>query len=133
MPAAALVVASACQTALVEGSSLPDEYLGLSSGFLMAGVPCYIGTLWPADDVPAALTSIRLYELLYPADDAEPLTPALALQEAQRWLRSLTGRELVAFADRHPAFRAVAAHRSSWPRRWRTSACTIRSRPGRLR
>ncbi|MEU4164191.1 CHAT domain-containing protein, partial [Actinoplanes sp. NPDC026670] len=101
---ARLVVASACQTATVETARNPDEYVGLPAGFLTAGVPCFVGTLWPAGDLPSALLTTRFYELLF--DAGRPADEALG--GAQRWLRDLTGADLVAYLDDHPALAEVA-------------------------
>src|SRR5258708_23793989 len=43
---ARLAVLSACQTAIADFSKLPEEAIGLPSGFLQAGVPGVVGTLW---------------------------------------------------------------------------------------
>jgi CHAT domain-containing protein len=100
---ARMVVASACQTAVTDMNRTPDEFLGLGAGFLAAGVPCFVGTLWPADDVPAALVMSRFYELLaghgLPADEA--------LRQAQRWLRDLDGRRLHQYLTADPGLAAV--------------------------
>lgn len=100
---ARLVVASACQTAVTDLARVPDEFVGLGAGFLAAGVPCFLGTLWPADDVPAGLLMSRFYELLaghdLPADEA--------LRQAQRWLRGLDGRALHAYLAASPGLTAA--------------------------
>ncbi|UMP07237.1 CHAT domain-containing protein [Amycolatopsis sp. EV170708-02-1] len=88
---ARLVTASACQTAVTEFMRLPDEVFGLPAGFLAAGTPAVIGTLWPTDDLAAALVMARFYRLHL----QEALPPAKALRGAQLWLRALTGEQLV--------------------------------------
>ena len=74
-----LLVLSACRTALA------DNYIGLTSAFLYAGVRTVIASLWEADDFFAALLMIRLYQEL-------PCQPSvsLALQAAQNWLRAIS-------------------------------------------
>ncbi|NCC34769.1 MAG: CHAT domain-containing protein, partial [Chloroflexia bacterium] len=57
-----LVVLSACQTAITDFQRLPDESIGLPGGFLQAGVPAVIGTLWSVDDLSTALLMHRFYE-----------------------------------------------------------------------
>jgi CHAT domain-containing protein/tetratricopeptide (TPR) repeat protein len=107
--APALVIASACQTAVTDVSRLPDEYIGLAAGFLQSGVSTFIGTMWPTGDLAATLMTMRLVELMYPADGSEPgMSPAVALQRARIWLRDLTGEELVDFAVANPSLREVA-------------------------
>ena len=107
--APALVLASACQTAVVDARELPDEFVGLPAGFLLSGVAAFIGTLWPAGDVPAALMTMRLIQLLFPRDRSVAAPPpALALQQSSKWLRELTGDEFIVFAAANPALQIVA-------------------------
>ncbi len=108
---ARLVVASACQTAVIDGTRLPDEVLGLPSGFLQAGTPCFIGTLWPVADLSSALLMTHFYELHCPDPGAAALPADQALCHAAVWLRDLDGRSLDAYLARHPklAAKAVAA------------------------
>src|SRR5205807_1809002 len=46
-----MTVLSACQTALTDFQHLPDEVIGLHAGFLQAGIPSVIGTLWSVNDL----------------------------------------------------------------------------------
>jgi CHAT domain-containing protein len=100
---ARLVVASACQTAVVEATRTPDEFIGLAAGFLVAGVPCFVGTMWPSDDVPSALVTSRFYELT----GGDGLAPDEALRQAQLWLRDLDGTGLLAHLESHQDLAAV--------------------------
>jgi CHAT domain-containing protein len=100
---ARIVVASACQTAVTDMTRTPDEFVGLGAGFLAAGVPCFVGTLWSADDLPAALVMSRFYELL--AGDGLPA--GQAMRHAQRWLRDLDGRGLCDYLTANPGLAAV--------------------------
>jgi len=52
---ASLVVLSACQTGVADPDDLADEYLGLTAGFLFAGAPAVISTLWPVNDLATML------------------------------------------------------------------------------
>jgi len=61
---ARLAVLSACQTALTDLESLPDEVIGMPAGFLEAGVTAVIATLWSVDDFSTAIVMIRFYELV---------------------------------------------------------------------
>jgi CHAT domain-containing protein/tetratricopeptide (TPR) repeat protein len=104
-----LVLASACQSATVDVRRLPDEFVGLPTGFLVSGVATFIGTLWPTGDVPAALMTMRIIELMFPRDpSAEALSPARALQRARAWLRNLTGAEFTRFAASSRSLQEVA-------------------------
>src|SRR5215467_6226240 len=50
-----LVVLSACQTGIVDFDKLPEEAIGLPGGFLQAGAPGVVGTLWSVNDLSTAL------------------------------------------------------------------------------
>jgi CHAT domain-containing protein len=94
---ARLAVLSACQTAVRDVRSLPDELIALPAGFLEAGVPGVVGTLWPVDDIAATLLMVRWYHFLLRGDPERgggPMEPAEALRKAQIWLRELTVAEL---------------------------------------
>jgi CHAT domain-containing protein/tetratricopeptide (TPR) repeat protein len=102
---ARLVVASACQTAVTDMARVPDEFVGLAAGFLTAGVPCFVGTLWPSADIPSALVMSRFYQLM-----AGGLTCGEALRQAQLWLRDLDGAGLHAYLMANPGIAAVRPH-----------------------
>jgi CHAT domain-containing protein/tetratricopeptide (TPR) repeat protein len=85
-----LVVLSACQTAITDFKDLPEEAIGLPGGFVQAGVPGVVGTLWPVNDLSTMLLMVKFYE----AHLKEGLTPASALRKAQLWLRGVTNAEL---------------------------------------
>lgn len=84
-----LVTLSACETGLTE-SKTSDEYIGLPFGFLLAGSPSMVSTLWKVDELASTLLLIRFYENL------ETLSTVTALNEAQQWLRNLTSEGLEA-------------------------------------
>lgn len=76
--AADLVVLSACRTAL--GRDYKGEGLvGLARGFMYAGAPRVVGSLWPSDDKASAELMVRFYRKLL----REGLRPAAALRAAQ--------------------------------------------------
>jgi CHAT domain-containing protein/predicted LPLAT superfamily acyltransferase len=85
-----LVTLSACETGLTDIRQSPDEYLGLPAGFLQAGAPAVISTLWAVDD----LSTMLLMEHFYQAHLHDHVPPAAALRQAQRWLRDLTADDL---------------------------------------
>jgi len=79
---AQLVVLSACDTGL--GEELEGEGLvGLTRGFLYAGTPRVIQSLWEVGDASTAELMRRFYEQLLQKD----LAPAAALREAQLSMR----------------------------------------------
>ena len=77
-----LVVLSGCRTAL--GKEVRGEGLmGLTRGFLYAGVPRVVASLWRVQDRATAELMTRFYRALW----QDGLPPAAALREAQRSLR----------------------------------------------
>ncbi|KPL84709.1 hypothetical protein SE15_06680, partial [Thermanaerothrix daxensis] len=79
-----LVVLSACETA-VPGLEMPDEMIALPSGWMQAGVPGVVGSLWSVNDLSTAMLIARFYDLWR----GQGLPFAQALRQAQRWLRDL--------------------------------------------
>ncbi|WP_044232201.1 CHAT domain-containing protein [Chloroflexus sp. Y-396-1] len=111
-----LVALSACQTAITDFRRLPDESIGLPGGFLQAGVPAVVGTLWSVNDLSTALLMHRFYELHLHGDDAAglaPQPPVRALRLAQQWLRDLTYKEMFDYFQRHRQLKAVRQHNSA--------------------
>ncbi|WP_410223487.1 CHAT domain-containing protein, partial [Limnospira platensis] len=80
-----LVTLSACETGQV-ALDTTDEYISLSSGFILAGSPSVLVSLWSVNEVSTALLLIRTYELL----QQQPGQLAQSLQGAQKWLRETT-------------------------------------------
>src|SRR5262249_22967344 len=85
MPHNRLTVISGCESELVEMGVI-DEYVGLPSGFLYAGAPCVLSTLWPVADLSSALLMARFHEEW----DNGRRSVAAALHSAQRWLREIS-------------------------------------------
>lgn len=90
LPDAWLVVLSACESGRIQAKGIPDELVGLPAGFLQAGSPGVLASLWPADDVSTVVLMESFYtELMTNAAD-----PATALHRAMSVLREGTAREL---------------------------------------
>ncbi|MEG4584649.1 CHAT domain-containing protein [Microcoleus sp. MOSTC5] len=87
-----LVTLSACETGLTEFITLTDEYISLPSGFLFAGSPSVVSTIWTVNDLSTAFLMIKFYQNLQAVDSV-----AVALNQAQLWLRDLTKAELKAW------------------------------------
>ena len=91
-----LAVLSACQTGITEFERVPDEVIGLPAGFLQAGVPGVVATLWPVNDRSTAVLVAEFYRLLL----AERQDPGTALSRARGFLREATARELAEWFER---------------------------------
>ena len=59
--ASRLAILSACETGLTDIRRAPDEYLGLPAGFLRAGAPAVVSTLWAVNDFSTMLLMERFY------------------------------------------------------------------------
>jgi CHAT domain-containing protein len=91
-----LVSLSACETGVVDiAKGSPDEYVGVPAGFLLAGVPCVLSSLWEASDISTAL----LMERFYHNHMALRNDIASALREAQLWLKDLTLGQVLEYAE----------------------------------
>ncbi|MGK7900778.1 MAG: CHAT domain-containing protein [Hormoscilla sp.] len=106
-----LVTLSACETGIVDVSKPIDEYVSLPSGFLFAGSPSVVCSQWKADDFSTSLLMMKFYENLQLFPQRENGTVALALNQAQKWLRNLTckdGEEFLDFIE--PQWKLVIAN-----------------------
>jgi CHAT domain-containing protein/Flp pilus assembly protein TadD len=84
-----LVTLSACETGLSDFSSLSDEYISLPSGFIYAGVPSLVCTLWAVSDLATAFLMIKFYENL------KTHSVPVALKNAQIWMRDVTQGDFI--------------------------------------
>lgn len=87
-----LVTLSACETGLTEFTTLTDEYISLPSGFLYAGSPNVVSSLWTVNDFSTAFLMIKFYQNLDRCNSV-----VVALNQAQLWLRNITKKELLAW------------------------------------
>ncbi|NET68504.1 MAG: CHAT domain-containing protein [Moorea sp. SIO1G6] len=94
-----LVTLSACETGLIDFSNSSDEYIGLPSGFLVAGSPAVVSSLWTVNDLSTALLMIKFYDNLLNYH----MSLAVALNQAQLWLRDSSKEELEEYIDNLPA------------------------------
>jgi CHAT domain-containing protein len=83
-----LVTLAACETGIIEPKNTSDEYIGLPSGFLLAGSTNVVCSLWTVSATATALLMIKFYEELQQQSNI-----VLALNTAQRWLRDTTVQE----------------------------------------
>ncbi|MCT7994788.1 CHAT domain-containing protein, partial [Laspinema olomoucense] len=89
LPACRLVILSACETGLTDFSPELEEYISLGLGFLYAGATNVICSLWAVNDVSTAILMVKFYEEM----QTQP-SIALALKQAQQWMRRVTKQEL---------------------------------------
>ncbi len=95
-----LVVLSACETGLIDFTNDSDEYIGLPSGFLYAGSSSVVSSLWTVDDMSTAYLMIKFLQNLKAAfDGGEDVSVAVALNQAQHWLRNITWEDLKEWAN----------------------------------
>jgi CHAT domain-containing protein/tetratricopeptide (TPR) repeat protein len=106
LDAARLVTLSACETGITDVSQSPDEYLGLPAGFMQAGAPGVVSSLWTVDDSSTALLMVRFYQF----HQQDGLAPAAALRQAQLWLRDAEVGELEAYYESFLGMNATKAH-----------------------
>lgn len=85
---ARLVVLSACETA-APGTPLPDEVVALPTGLLQAGAASVIASLWSVPDQATTMLMAEFYRRLC----REHQAPALALRDAQTWMRDTSDAE----------------------------------------
>ena len=86
-----LATLSACETGLIDFTNTSDEYIGLPSGFLLAGSKAVVSSLWTVSDLSTAFLMMKFYENLQTINSV-----SLALNQAQQWLRNLTIEEFEA-------------------------------------
>jgi tetratricopeptide (TPR) repeat protein len=98
-----LVTLSACEIAPGPVSGAGGDFVGLSAGLLYAGTSSVVSSLWKVNDVSTLLLTSKFYENLARFPRLQVGDVAIALADAQRWLRNLTGEELeVLLADFQP-------------------------------
>jgi hypothetical protein len=83
-----LAVLSACETSL-PGTELPDEVVSLPTGLLQAGVAGVIASQWSVPDLATAILMTEFYRRW------GDLPPAVALRDAQQWVRDTTNDQKV--------------------------------------
>ena len=88
-----LVTLSACETGIIDLTSITDEYIGLPSGFLFAGSQNVVSSLWTVNDLSTAFLMIKFYQILL--DPTQQVSVAIALKTAQNWLRTLNREKFI--------------------------------------
>ncbi|MCL1474717.1 CHAT domain-containing protein [Argonema antarcticum] len=107
-----LVTLSACETGLTDFQSLGDEYISLSSGFLYAGSSSVVHSLWEVNELSSAFLMIKFYENLQ--DPKNYPNVAIALNQAQVWLRKATNKQLLRWLkEKESIFKKILGY-SEW-------------------
>jgi len=88
-----LICLPACETALTDKQTILAEYVGLTSGFMRAGVGCVVSTLWPVESGASTLLMIYFYRQWQEAGESGPV----ALRNAQKWLPEASREDLAAW------------------------------------
>ncbi len=96
-----LATLSACETGLTDFTVLSDEYIGLPSGFLYAGSPSVVSSLWGVNDLSTALLMAKFYENLRTESSI-----AIALNQAQCWLRDSSKANLETWIKDQPFYQS---------------------------
>lgn len=112
-----LVTISACESGVsnvMQGS--PSEYLAIASGFMLAGVPSVLSSLWAVSDFSTALFMEKFY-----AQYALRRSVPRAAREAAVWLKGVTAQELSALCspgrhDRLSGFMPAQLRSRAWRR-----------------
>ena len=100
---ARLVVASACQTGIIQGYDELDESFSLAAAFIAAGAAGVVASLWAVDDYATALLMSKFYEGIF----LEGKAPAAALRQAQLWMRSTEQDTIDAYVSSREPLRAL--------------------------
>ncbi|NEP78156.1 MAG: CHAT domain-containing protein, partial [Okeania sp. SIO3B3] len=95
-----LVTLSACETGLTDFRDLSDEYISFPSSFIYAGSSNVVSSLWSPDDLSTALLMIKFYQNLKSYPELGEGSIAIALRDAQMWLRNLTSKEGEEFLEK---------------------------------
>jgi CHAT domain-containing protein len=101
-----LVTFSACESGMTDPNSISDEYIGLPSGFLYAGSLSVVSTLWSVDPIATTLLMVKFYHNLKRLPQIKTGDVAIALNKAQKWLRTLT-HEKWARIQSYPQFKLL--------------------------
>jgi len=97
-----LVSLSACEIEKCELTN-DGDFVGFSAALLYAGTSSVVSSLWKVNDVSTLLLMSKFYENLARFPKLQTGDVANALNDAQRWLRDLTGEELdLLLADFQP-------------------------------
>lgn len=97
LSSARLVTLSACESGITDGmKGSADEFFGLPTGFMLAGVPCVVSSLWSVPDISTAI----LMERFYSNHIVGGMDIPQALQDAQLWVRGLKAKQIADYVEK---------------------------------
>ena len=85
-----LVTLSACESGITDLKGSADEFVGLPTGFVLAGATAVFSSLWRVEDSATCLIMDALYDEMIQKNQS----PAIALYNAQHRLRNMTVEEI---------------------------------------
>ncbi len=97
-----LTVLSACETGIIDTIKAPDEFIGLPSGLIQAGVPTVLSTLWAVEDRSTQLLMGQFYK--NHMQEGKSIPESLRL--AQKWFIDKNTNEGLTSYD-HPYYWAA--------------------------
>jgi len=114
-----LAVLSACES-LLTGAAVPNEVVGLPTVLLQLGFSGVVATAWQVSDVATTFLMTHFYHSMSTGE----VPPAIALNRAQKWLRTATRADLAQLVPDLPAGGDGSAHPYANPYYWAAFAYT---------
>ncbi|SAL80482.1 CHAT domain protein [Caballeronia choica] len=90
-----LVFLSCCEGGMTGRSLDSDEFMGLPAAFLQLGAVAVIAAQWTVFDDAARVFADAFYRHYLGAFNTQPVSPARALAETRRWIRTVTVGTLI--------------------------------------
>ena len=100
-----LAVLSACSSGR-QDRRVPEETMDVGSLLLALGAPAIVASLWPVDDLAAALFIDQMFRLWWQGQ----LSAAAAVCASGHWLKELTNRDLLTIAEAQPRWMPHVRH-----------------------
>jgi CHAT domain-containing protein len=88
-----LTTISSCESGLTAINQQLEEYIGIPSALIYAGVSHIIASHWRVNDISTSILMIKFYENLF-SQEITSVKVSLALNQAQMWLKNRTPVDL---------------------------------------
>jgi CHAT domain-containing protein len=85
-----LIFLSCCEGGMTGRSLDSDEFMGLPAAFLQLGAVAVIAAQWTVFDDAARVFADAFYRRYFGAFQTQPVSPARALAETRRWIRTVS-------------------------------------------